>query len=192
MKKILLTMVVAVAVVGVASADLTQWDIKGGVATDQNGDAFANLTATGLTFINVGAEFDGATININVLQSLVGKGGGGIPLGVGPAFLGGVYAAGGFEDDASAIAIATFLVVNRAGITGVGDIVAGDFVGVSAVTFEPTERWPVGDPAPGLPDSFVLGDIQTGIEVVIPEPATFGLLGLAGLGMFLARKKARR
>lgn len=28
--------------------------------------------------------------------------------------------------------------------------------------------------------------------VVIPEPATFGLMGIAGLGMFLARKKARR
>lgn len=27
---------------------------------------------------------------------------------------------------------------------------------------------------------------------VIPEPATFGLMGLAGLGLFLARKKARR
>ena len=28
--------------------------------------------------------------------------------------------------------------------------------------------------------------------VAIPEPATLGLMGIAGLGMFLARKKARR
>ena len=27
---------------------------------------------------------------------------------------------------------------------------------------------------------------------VVPEPATLGLMGIAGLGMFLARKKARR
>ena len=27
--------------------------------------------------------------------------------------------------------------------------------------------------------------------IVIPEPATFGLMGVAALGLFLARKKAR-
>lgn len=35
------------------------------------------------------------------------------------------------------------------------------------------------------------GQLASGL-VVIPEPATFGLMGIAGLGMFLARKKARR
>jgi len=33
---------------------------------------------------------------------------------------------------------------------------------------------------------------QNGTTVVIPEPATLGLMGIAGLGMFLARRKARR
>ena len=35
------------------------------------------------------------------------------------------------------------------------------------------------------------GGIQSNIEVV-PEPATLGLMGVAGLGMFLARRKSRR
>lgn len=33
--------------------------------------------------------------------------------------------------------------------------------------------------------------INNGVQV-IPEPATIGLMGIAGLGMFLARRKARR
>ena len=33
---------------------------------------------------------------------------------------------------------------------------------------------------------------QTVNSYVVPEPATFGLMGVAGLGMFLARKKSRR
>ena len=47
---------------------------------------------------------------------------------------------------------------------------------------------------------FSVGTIQAGTFdasemgglTVIPEPATFGLMGIAGLGLFLARKKARR
>jgi len=31
-----------------------------------------------------------------------------------------------------------------------------------------------------------------GLQVVVPEPATISLMGIAGLGMFLARRKARR
>ncbi|WP_372808530.1 PEP-CTERM sorting domain-containing protein [Pontiella sp.] len=36
-----------------------------------------------------------------------------------------------------------------------------------------------------------VGALDANIEV-IPEPATLGLMGVAGLGMFLARRKARR
>ncbi len=35
-------------------------------------------------------------------------------------------------------------------------------------------------------------NINQNATTVIPEPATLGLMGVAGLGMFLARKKARR
>ncbi len=52
------------------------------------------------------------------------------------------------------------------------------------------------DPPP-TPELYDLGggaDLQMvdGATVVIPEPATFGLMGVAALGMFLARKQARR
>lgn len=52
----------------------------------------------------------------------------------------------------------------------------------------------VGSPPP-TPESYNLGEGllgQAAAGVVIPEPATIGLMGLAGLGMFLARRKVRR
>ena len=42
-----------------------------------------------------------------------------------------------------------------------------------------------------IKDMKVIGTMGTDTEI-IPEPATIGLMGLAGLGMFLARRKARR
>lgn len=189
MKKVLLTMTVA-AIVSVASADLTQWNLQGGVAYDQTGTAFLNNASTALTFLNVGDEFDGGTIDIAVLQGLNSIGGI-FAVGVAPSFLGGAWGASGFTDDASAIGTGTLLIVNRA-ISALGEIAVGDYVGIATPAFDITERWPVGDPAPGLPEAYVLSDVTTNIEVVaIPEPATLGLMGIAGLGMFLARKKSR-
>ncbi|VGO21231.1 hypothetical protein SCARR_03303 [Pontiella sulfatireligans] len=47
--------------------------------------------------------------------------------------------------------------------------------------------------APGTPVGYTLGaPVGTWQTVVaIPEPATLGLMGIAGLGMYLARKKVR-
>lgn len=41
-------------------------------------------------------------------------------------------------------------------------------------------------------DTTLGGDIASSSYEVVPEPATIGLMGIAGLGMFLARRKARR
>ena len=59
--------------------------------------------------------------------------------------------------------------------------------------FAASDKDPVGPPA-DTPEVFNLGDnaIALADQQVIPEPATFGLMGIAGLGMFLARKKTRR
>ena len=54
---------------------------------------------------------------------------------------------------------------------------------------------PNGEPPP-TPDDYDLGGAQDNQKAddgtVIPEPATFGLMGVAALGLFLARKKVRR
>ena len=51
-----------------------------------------------------------------------------------------------------------------------------------------------GGGTPPLANDYNLNPDALGVAagMVIPEPATFGLMGIAGLGMFLARKKARR
>jgi hypothetical protein len=54
---------------------------------------------------------------------------------------------------------------------------------------------PNGDPPPTPADYFVDGGVagaRAEMGQVIPEPATFGLMGVAAMGLFLARKKARR
>ena len=54
---------------------------------------------------------------------------------------------------------------------------------------------PLASPPP-TPDGLDIGGGQAGqianMGQVIPEPATLGLMGIAGLGMFLARRKVRR
>jgi hypothetical protein len=71
---------------------------------------------------------------------------------------------------------------------------AGFFVVVDATTIDSGAQY-----APAVPLSYAAGDsantgttVISGDWVAIPEPATLGLMGIAGLGMFLARRKARR
>ena len=191
MKK-LMTMIVAATVAGVATADLTAWNVSGGVATDEAGTSFAAFASTAITLSGdqVALFTPGGTIDLTLLQSLT-VAGDVSAVGVGPAFLGGKYGTA-FTSDGSAAGLATFLIVNRA-ITSFGDIVEGDYVGVASLTatFTIDELWatyPAGTPNPT--QGIVLGNVQTSVEV-IPEPATLGLMGIAGLGMFLARKKTR-
>lgn len=66
-------------------------------------------------------------------------------------------------------------------------------VDASAWVFSATDPLTVyGENAvPGAPGELVnTGD--NGTFVAVPEPATFGLMGVAALGLFLARKKVRR
>jgi hypothetical protein len=188
MKK-LMTVLAAVAVAGIASADLTGWELSGGVVYDQNSTMAVNFETTGITLLGVGSEFEGNTIDISVLKGLTEVGGAQL-VGVGQEFLGYAYACA-FGDDASAIGTATFLVVNGV-VSGLDDIEVGDYVGVATPTFDIEELWAAQpDGQPSLNQTFTLSDVTTSIEV-IPEPATLGLMGIAGLGLFLARKKARR
>jgi hypothetical protein len=68
---------------------------------------------------------------------------------------------------------------------GAAPIAVGNWLGYSDVT-EITEA---NVASPSI-DVLIAASRGTGIEV-IPEPATIGMMGIAGLGMFLARRKAR-
>lgn len=70
----------------------------------------------------------------------------------------------------------------------------GDWYYQGAVQVVPSLD-PSGDPPPTPADYFVDGGAAGSLAnagQVIPEPATIGLMGIAGLGMYLARRKARR
>ncbi len=188
MKKVMV-MLMAAAIGGVATADLTAWNISGGVATDDLGAAIEASSATAFSLSgDQVALFAGDTIQLSVVQSLTAIGGASA-VGVGPVFLGGKYGTS-FSDDGSAAGTATFLIVDRV-VSSFAEIAADDYVGVASSTFTIEELWasqPDGTPNPT--QTLTLGDVQTGVQV-IPEPATLGLMGVAGLGMFLARRKAR-
>jgi len=75
----------------------------------------------------------------------------------------------------------------------VSGIAAGDWVYEQSVSFASLDSSdPLVLPELLFFDNAGAGGAATGSVTVIPEPATFGLMGIAGLGMFLARKKARR
>jgi hypothetical protein len=67
----------------------------------------------------------------------------------------------------------------------------GDFIGFTAVAGPLVDLQPNLALPPNAAQILAGGAIQTNIEI-IPEPATLGLMGIAGLGMFLARRKTRR
>ena len=188
MKKVL-TMLAVGAIVVSASADLTEFNWVGGVVTDQGGLGFATDEATAHTFLDVDLSIfvvdNAGQLQINIAD---------IPsaysidlLGIAPPFLGATYGmSANVTGDGSIAGMIAYLVIKD----GVDAIQAGDFIGLGAsgtiVDLQP------GDDPPSATQQFLGGDVQTGIEVVIPEPATFGLMGVAALGLFLARKKAHR
>ncbi|MDF7800963.1 PEP-CTERM sorting domain-containing protein [Pontiellaceae bacterium B1224] len=193
MKK-LVTLIAVSAFAISASADLTGWKWAGGASlTDQNGAAIANAGATVFTTPNMDLALAaaGGQIQLSAIQAVTlsfvspsatppfGPSAGTWGTSVNNAYDGSIVG-----QDAYA------LIVNRAGLTSLAEVVVGDYVGFSALGGQFVDLQPGTDPAL-VAQSFNGGDVQTATEV-IPEPATLGLMGIAGLGMFLARKKARR
>ena len=188
MKK-MITMLAIGAVVTTASADLTGFLWQGGVATDQAGSAILAGTATSQTILDVnlvtfvvdnGGQLQISIADIPVAYSMD-------ELGVAPSFLGGAFSTLPIEGtDVGIVGSTAYLVVKN----GLGAIGVGDFIGLgdSGVI---VDLQPGGVGTPGLTQTFNSGDVQTNIQV-IPEPATLGMMGVAALGLFLARKKAHR
>ena len=108
-------------------------------------------------------------------------------------------AGGSFQDEAfgaSQVINGAYIAGSVYGrIIGAGDngVTAGDWFWQGAV-FDAKDM-DMGAATPPLPEDYAIDNnelVQASSGQVIPEPATFGLMGVAALGMFLARKKARR
>ena len=184
MKKVL-TIMAVFAVVAVASADLAYFQINGGKLFDQGDVLVPAGTITDGTVILLGdlsLDVSGGQINIADIPVawMVAD------LAVKQPFLGGNYGTLALTERPSAAVGQTASFV--ADING-GGIQVGDFISIYAFVVE--DMAAVGSPAPATPQFVTPGDLTAGVEV-IPEPATFGLMGVAALGLFLARKKARR
>jgi hypothetical protein len=187
MKKVI-TMIAVTAVAAVATADLAFFQFKGSSLDLGAAPAtYANAAVVVLgdqTLAVSGNELDIANLIPTWLSG---------SLTVKPAFAGGGYASTapfaerpfmGGVDFADTLAT---LIYDPNG----GGIQVGDLIGL--YTFNIKDMAAVGVPAPALPQDVVIPNLVAGTTVtVIPEPATLGLMGIAGLGMFLARKKARR
>lgn len=173
-----------------ASADLTsfRWFSFADNLTDKGGAAIAAGDAIVLTYLSIDNTID--FTETGTIQSVYGDDFfyqamstvfGGKPFtdfmteGDGGNDYRGYYA--------YAIVLDTALFIDIGSISGGTDYNLG---AMSATGLKDMQASP-----PPVPDSFSMGNVQTTLTT-IPEPATFGLMGVAGLGLFLARKKARR
>lgn len=185
MKKVI-TMIALLAVAGAASADLSYFKIQGGNLYDNTSTAYPFGTMTEgavIQLVDLSAFVVGGQINIADIPSAYTT----VDIAVAPPLLGGAYSTGTISERPSTVIGETaYLVFDPNG----GGIQVGDLIGLGTGA-EILDMAAAGSPAPADPQIINPGDITANIEV-IPEPATIGLMGVAGLGMFLARRKARR
>jgi len=189
MKK-LITMAAAVTVATIATADLAFFQFKSADRLfDNTGAQVANGSIVGasvVSLVNLSPfVFDnGGQLQIdiaNISAAYTGNVG-----NAAPVFGGGYNSTTVSERPSAAIGQTAYFVFDLNG----GGIAEGDFIGlgIGGVILDMAA---VGDPAPTNPQLINPGAVTANIQV-IPEPATLGLMGIAGLGLFLARKKARR
>jgi hypothetical protein len=184
MKK-LIVMMAAGAVALAASADLTSWGWSGGVISPTLASGtYVDGALTLNNDLTLAASYTGATIDIADISGILAV----HDLSVAPLIpFGGTFNAVTESSDNTALGTA-WLVIDSNG----GGIQVGDVIGIGSSTgtiIDLDPDGPGGNP-PAPQQTFLSGDITTSVTV-IPEPATLGLMGVAGLGMFLARKKAR-
>ena len=188
MKKVLVMLVVGSLVASV-SADLTEFRFKGGEAQDQ-GVAFDSWSLVILQGNNTSVS-GLLAYTPETLQSMGLPNAGALETAKLPFNPTGTLTTEFITGDASLVGDVFGILVNRTGVTDIAQIVAGDWIGWT-IDFGVIDLQPGGAGTPiGTAQDFSTGVVNADTQVV-PEPATFGLMGVAALGLFLARKKARR
>lgn len=201
MKKMFVALVAASFAVTGVYADLyaamaVDWGItgngaEGGIVDDVLGTEIVatvvDANGTGLNFGSTISYTDGV-LNLTGDDSLVGT------------FSLTITETGAFQNEAfglsgtiggegTALPTEAYIVVS--GLAN-GDWVWVGQAGVDFVDFEDKDFSGSQPPSPQAVLYGFDGDGADGSITVIPEPATIGLMGIAGLGMFLARRKVRR
>ena len=194
MKKVLALLAVGALAV-TASADLTQFSwVTSDSVVDSGGVTLSTGGAYVLSLIDDDGTADvlsyvsGLQINIFDLQSFAEVASSSITVAAaGP--VAGKWSSDLVEGTGSWAGKYVYAIITDA--DSIANIEVGDYIGISAVAGPLTEL----QEDAGLPQSaaqaFNGGAVSVNVEVV-PEPATFGLMGVAGLGIFLARRKAGR
>lgn len=193
MKKVL-TFIAVGALLASASADITSFQWSGGTLNNASNVKIAYGAGTVLTVLDTDSNADilsyisGNQINIADLQLFTAinvQGHSGAP--VGPNFNTGYIT----QNDASRVGLYAWAIATDGVFADINSITVGTMIGITSVGGAIIDQQPGGAGPIGTGQSFNPGVVTTNIEV-IPEPATIGLMGVAGLGMFLARRKARR
>jgi len=195
MKKVLL-LIAAGALAVSASADLTsfQW-VTGTSVVDNGGTTLATGDAYVLSVLDsdgvadIWADIFGGKIDIADLASYSEIGSSSIIVAsTGPA-VGKWTASEKVIGTGSWVGSYVYSIIADA--ASIADISVGDYIGISAVAGPLNELQADSALPPNPHQEFKTGGTVAVNVQVIPEPATVGLMGIAGLGLFLARRKAR-
>ncbi|VGO16120.1 hypothetical protein PDESU_04710 [Pontiella desulfatans] len=185
----------AIALAGAASADIYT-ALAAGFGIGGNGSAGGIVNATDgtqilLQLIDGGGDGLDYEAGMQVWADGVKASGNDTVLGT----LSGVVTSGGadYSDWAGLIAGTITATYTADAWIRVSGTEGGDWVYEQAMSFSDIDiSDPKATPEGKFFDNGGAGGTATGAVTVIPEPATIGLMGIAGIGMFLARRKARR
>ena len=193
MKKLIVALAV-VAVVGGAQADIfANLGVGFGIGGEGSAGGIVNpIDGTPVSLVVINGGGDGLDYVVPGQVAITGVSGNDLVIGA-PLFA--VVTGGGADFSDWAATIGGVVQDKWADDTWIriSGFAVNDWVYEQAITFADLDT---SDPKV-LPESLFFdnggaGGAADGSITVIPEPATFGLLGVAALGMFLARKKARR
>jgi hypothetical protein len=190
MKKLLALMLVA-GLAATAKAELVNWEVGGGLQVE---GVAAEAGWTVRMYQAIDAR-EANWQNVGLKLNLDGSVAAGSSLGTAnDTFL------GHFTETAIQPGFGTVIIAKPALTVSAGNVysVLFDIANTRYAVIDNLVSVPVGTGNPGgtPAKTYTIGTFPivdtVGNWVVIPEPGTVGMMGLAGIGMFLARKKTRK